>query len=1000
MATLGEVFIKIVVDGQAAAQQLKTFGNVAKNAFNSVAAAGEKIFFAVEGLQRVFGPLDELGKKADEFNNAIRKLEATSKLTGQSLDFLRSVADKAKNQFALNTVQANEFTIALSKLTGKAGDTSKTALAIERLLDLAAAQGLTAAEALTAIQQAILGIDEGTDKLFQKNPSAIYEEYAKSIGTSAGKLNDQQKAQALLNAIITDGLKVQGEYNRFLATDAGRKAQSATRTEELQAKLGDLYNKALIPILEVGNPLLEIFTGLDKGVQVAIVTFGGLGTVLLNLIPALAAVGAGFAPIGIAIGAVVAAATGLGVLFSDTKAEAESLNEIEFNALINELSRLNEAEKNTAEQTERRKIIIETLNKNYSAYLTNINLEKAGMLELRDLQREVNAEIQTRIAIRAAEKEVQEALSRATAAEGRLRELIREQIKAEEVALQAINKQIDTDSGVSVLIDSQKRAALQFLREIGRAGNLSEQTRAEQINRELQLTAEYYRVRKTNLEADVQRAKVVRDREVKEYQSFLRELTTLSAKVTKATSTNNKTTTNTTTTNTNLTENINEQIETTRLLQQLLIENTENVFERRRQQIALETELEVAKYQKFIDEARKYEKRAEELEKLKAVATTEVERLQVEQAIVANNEKLAQYQVYVDIVEELEKRKQTQIAQINREEVAEQQRITREINLLKAQAAGDEFEQRRQAVENWFAEEASKYEGQTEVLVALEQIRQNRLQEIQEDEQQQRLAAQQQLFDEFVRQNQLLFGSIETGFDSFIQSFNNTTLTGSERFKAVWSDMRSFALRSIADILKADIAASVKSLIVHESTEDAKTVASSKGVAARIAVSLAGVAKEIALAIKSIGAYLAQAAAKLFSWFASLGPLGIAAGIAAVPALIASVKSIVKSIGAFAQGGIATDPTLALFAEAGAPEAAIPLNARGAEFMAQLIPKITVAAPVQNAFNDQAILEKLDTLATAIQNQPVVFENLLDGQTFLKKQFPIFNRNEIRSRFK
>ena len=69
----------------------------------------------------------------------------------------------------------------------------------------------------------------------------------------------------------------------------------------------------------------------------------------------------------------------------------------------------------------------------------------------------------------------------------------------------------------------------------------------------------------------------------------------------------------------------------------------------------------------------------------------------------------------------------------------------------------------------------------------------------------------------------------------------------------------------------------------------------------------------------------------LSTFFGNIGGV-IAAGV-----LLAAVAGITASLalGAFAQGGIVTGPTMGLMGEAGSPEAAIPLNARGAAFMQQ-----------------------------------------------------------------
>lgn len=62
-------------------------------------------------------------------------------------------------------------------------------------------------------------------------------------------------------------------------------------------------------------------------------------------------------------------------------------------------------------------------------------------------------------------------------------------------------------------------------------------------------------------------------------------------------------------------------------------------------------------------------------------------------------------------------------------------------------------------------------------------------------------------------------------------------------------------------------------------------------------------------------------------------------GVVAAGVLMAAVAGITASlaVGAFKEGGIVTGPTLGLMGEAGSPEAAIPLNDRGAAFMASMM---------------------------------------------------------------
>ena len=247
---------------------------------------------AITGIS---GKLSGLVTSYNELENSNRKLFATSKLTGASFEFLQDVTKDAQLNLGLTTKDSNELTIALAKLGQKAGDTTKTKDALKALMDLGSAQGLNVEESITAINQAILGIDEGTDKLFQKNPSVIYDEYAKSIGTTAGKLTDQQKAQALLNETISQGSKVQGEYNKYLETSAGKQQLLTQKVEVLKQEFGETVSKGIEPFIDAilnANDSTGKFVG---GVAV-------VGSTVAEAIPLLAGLRVAFEGVGTGAG--------------------------------------------------------------------------------------------------------------------------------------------------------------------------------------------------------------------------------------------------------------------------------------------------------------------------------------------------------------------------------------------------------------------------------------------------------------------------------------------------------------------------------------------------------------------------------------------------------------------------------------------------------------------------------------------------------------------------
>jgi hypothetical protein len=194
----------------------------------------------------------------DAFSASQRKLEGTAKLSGIAIKDLQDVADTGRKAFGLAAGTSNEFAAEIGKLTSKAGDITKSKDAMGAFLDIGAARGLSAAETLKAVQQAVLGIDEGTDKLFSKNPSVLYQEYADKVGKSAAKLTDQEKAQALLDATMTGGERVRGAYLDYLNSAAGQQEQANNKMTEAQVAFGAAVQPIRTLVLQGLNRLLNV----------------------------------------------------------------------------------------------------------------------------------------------------------------------------------------------------------------------------------------------------------------------------------------------------------------------------------------------------------------------------------------------------------------------------------------------------------------------------------------------------------------------------------------------------------------------------------------------------------------------------------------------------------------------------------------------------------------------------------------------------------------------
>ncbi len=974
MAKLGELSFEFVVDGKKAVATVKNFGEVVetvaqnsrtelsrmRSAFDRVSAFAEKTFFTIQSFRMLAQPLGKTVQVANQFESSNRKLSATSKLTGQELAFLKNTAKTAKEQFSLNTIQANEFTIALAKLGQKAGDTSKTQESIARLLDLAAAQGLDAEQALVAINQAILGIDEGTDKLFQKNPSVIYAEYAKQIGTTAGKLTDQQKAQALLNAVLQDGQKVQGEYEKFLASAAGKQSQAAAKAQELQAQLGQIVNLALVPILEVGTPILQFFTGLSAGMQRAIVVIGLLAVAGWKLIPMITALRINIMSLWASIGPAGWVIIGLGAIATaffgmSKKAEAatDALAKFRHETLL-----LNKQQKQQ---------------------------------KLKDIMAELAAlELQENLRI-ARQKKIQAGVQRQVKLTDELRELeaihqkerlkrIKELQKQRDILLaQLKDTEISVNTEITANLESQKneRDALRKL-EIAniedefarrRAGLLQwfrEQSEkyagnAEIIRQlELQKATKLTEINDSFVERQVREFSRVETKSTETLRSELAERRTAISRY--------------------FNELINENQNNAELTQSLQQQKIAALIRLNEQFAVAEKEINI--------EVKNIKIRAIEDEFQRRLAETEQ----------GFNRELGKWKDNADAIKVIENQKNTAILEIVRDFSSEKTLEFQNKEIETTAVLLQELQAREADVARFFTAVIERNKDNTELIREIQRQKYEAISLLDQAYYEKKQQLDERSWEEFKRANQATINIVRSGWDAFFGAVTDAEMTATERRIRILEAMKNAFLNNVNRMLQSWVAAKVKEVAVHTTAESTKTSVTQTQTAARSGISLAAIAKEIGRVLVSIGTWLAQMTAKLFAWFAGMGPLGVLAGLAAVPALIASVKGVVKTAAKFKDGGVVREQVLAMIGEAGDSEAVIPLNARGAGFMAQLLPKIVL--PVVPSSGPAINYDRLgQKVAEAVNATPIQINAELDALQFFRDEFPRYEKAEIKRRF-
>lgn len=302
-----------------------------------------------------------------------------------------------------------------------------------------------------------------------------------------------------------------------------RFSQLKTEFDILSIKIGE----ALLPIAEIILDVVDAFTKLPEGVQTATIALGALTVMAVAL-------GTALGPAGLVITGIAALTLGMAALNKSMNDGSKELarQQVEFDGLIKALIRLNSVEKPTIQQQQERKSLIETLNTQYKDYLGNLNVETASVTQLKDALIKVNEQTQLRIALMASEEDFAEQQKKAIDAQQAYNSAVRQQAVAVEVASRAQSLRItEEETQVTELAELRKRAVLEFLESVDRAGNLSTQSSISTFNRALELTQEQYNFRSQILEKEVQRFSEARDRELQLYSQFANQVKTLQSQL-------------------------------------------------------------------------------------------------------------------------------------------------------------------------------------------------------------------------------------------------------------------------------------------------------------------------------------------------------------------------------------------------------------------------------------------------------------------------------------
>ena len=147
--------------------------------------------------------------------------------------------------------------------------------------------------------EAVVGATEGVKNFLPrlvdnagvtKNLIDMYKDYAKQLGTTADKLTEQQKLQAIYNGVMEETRYMVGNAQLLVDSLSGAMSQLGVQIKLAKAALGDALTPAIITVVQAMQPLAE-YTGdlikaypdLAAGISIATTAFVGLVAVLSTL---------------------------------------------------------------------------------------------------------------------------------------------------------------------------------------------------------------------------------------------------------------------------------------------------------------------------------------------------------------------------------------------------------------------------------------------------------------------------------------------------------------------------------------------------------------------------------------------------------------------------------------------------------------------------------------------------------------------------------------------
>lgn len=256
---VGSVFFDIKANQSAFKKEIKGAAGQAQSVFSSaMGKVGKAIGVAFSAAAVV-----SFGKKCVEVASETQSawVGLSSILNGQKKSFSEANGF-IQDYISDGLVPLNNAVTAYKNLAARGYNTEQIEKTMTALKDAAAFGRQASYSYGDAISTATEGLKNENSILVDnagvtKNVAKMWEDYAKSIGTTTNALTQQQKIEAEVNGIMEETKRQTGDAAKYATTFAGRVAKLSATFTSLKTEIGNV----IIPILNLFIPAIQ--TALD-----------------------------------------------------------------------------------------------------------------------------------------------------------------------------------------------------------------------------------------------------------------------------------------------------------------------------------------------------------------------------------------------------------------------------------------------------------------------------------------------------------------------------------------------------------------------------------------------------------------------------------------------------------------------------------------------------------------------------------------------------------------